>query len=490
MRTPYLLAAPAPRDWRRPGLVVAAVVAAAVAAAMVTSEPTLTFLLLFLVVGGAVALLAPLWMFIPIALASVILAAQLPAGLGAMSVSRIGMALAFLLLLRAAAESKPIKVPMEISIAIAVFAGSLVFSGLIAFALSPGWTNSLAVLAQLQGGDLLFNLQKQGMHMLAGVTVGLIAGGDARFRDSAFRGLAWVTLFAGLASALYWAWNSGWLPNAGPLESVFENARGGSESRSGFPFGTNPNNQAVLFAALAGFIGPTLLATRKRSDFWLAALMLTAAALAILSSQSRTGILTLVIVTVGVLAVSGESLRSRLPVLAAVTAMFALVISLSFLLPENRQFGETGTVESRIAIWEDLADDFSESPVIGQGFQFGVRATGGQSAHNEFLLRFVDGGIVGGLAFVITLAMFLRVGWALFREDIDRAVGVGMLTFLAALAAGMMALTSWTTGGPIMFISWMFFGMVGAIVAVRRSARSNGEPQPDATNRLRPLGSR
>lgn len=454
--------------------------AAALASAL---SPVAAGIVLASIVLGVLVLVVPLWTFIPGVLLAVIVAAQIEtqAGTGTLPLTYVGAVLAMLMVLRSVLARESLRIPLAVWLTTGIFAGSIILATLVAYMVSPGWPSGGGLATGAE--SLLDQLQKQLLYIAAGVTIGLIAGADEGGRLRTFRGIAWVTVIAGIGSALYWAWASEFIGIVGPLEPMFESTRlwmienSLPRLRSGFPFRDNPNTQAVLFAALAGLVTPVLVAARRRTDRVLAILTLASAAAGVLSTQSRTGIILLGIVALGIAVATSRSSRSRGIMVLSVIAVATAVIFIFVALPESRQFNDTGTFESRVVVWETLLGDLANSPIIGHGFRYGVIGTAGESSHSEYLSRFVEGGTIGGLVFLFTLGMFVRVGWLQYTAGLNRAAGVGMMTFMAVIGVGMAVLTSWTSGGPTMLLSWMFFGLFGAMSTVTPET-SPADPQP------------
>lgn len=107
------------------------------------------------------------------------------------------------------------------------------------------------------------------------------------------------------------------------------------------------------------------------------------------------------------------------------------------------------TIESRVALWGAAGVIFLNQPVLGAGFgeyRFAVQQyvpgiEDQLDAHNLYLQTLAETGVIGFVAFFVTMGLFLRRSYGLMKsaDPMWRMVGLGVFAALAAtLVHGMV----------------------------------------------------
>jgi O-antigen ligase len=227
---------------------------------------------------------------------------------------------------------------------------------------------------------------------------------------------------------------------------------------------------------MAVFAIPPLIESSRHNDRILAIVLLATTAGGVISTQSRTALLALAAGTVVYIVLTrGIPRRTRMLVIGAVAIVGIGAWTVYGLLPDNRSFGDARTLESRQEIWTDAFTVFAQSPLLGNGFQvstfgrFGAGNGNGQSVHNEYLGRLVDGGLVGFGLWLWVVGTFTIIAWGLWRSHGPRsAEGTSLLAFLCVLGLTMLTNAPWSSGSTPIFI-WLFLGMgTGSYIAETR----------------------
>jgi len=433
--------------------------------------------LLALLGAGAILFLAaaPLWVFAPLALLATVLSDVARVELGdapqaaLLGQGRLIALLGGVVLLRVVLMRERLLFPKAVIIPVVIYAASLVLSALVA-----------GVSGRLDLSDLI----RSASYMLA-FPIGYVVASRPHYRLIAMRVVAVLVVFGGAVGLLYWMWTVGVqqggaamgidrLPQG--LLAFFERIRVDSAAigldplRSRMPWvDHHPNRVAVIFVLLGAMTIPSLLHSRYRGDAVLGVLTTAAVTAGVLATQSRTGLIVLAVA----LAVYwiGWILRARLAgqlfgIAAAVAFIPMFMVMVTNLLPDARPLArDAENLQSREAIWGDALSQFVEAPILGQGLNYagGGEFVFGLSAHNEYLGKLVDGGLVGLLAFLVLLGAFLYVAWAISRRSgADGWIGLGALMYLAVLLVSMVVATTWRTSAPVI-ISWLYLGMLTAI---------------------------
>ena len=152
--------------------------------------------------------------------------------------------------------------------------------------------------------------------------------------------------------------------------------------------------------------------------------------------------------------------------------------------------GVTGTVQSRMEVWQRAIYMIQDFPYTGIGigtfekvanimypfFLLGPD-TKVTHAHNNLLEAGVDVGIPGLVAYVALLGCFAVAAWRAYHTLSDRA----LQALIAGLACGMLAhqvfgLTdAFLLGTKPGVVMWMFLGLVAALYVHQKNLRSEAE---------------
>ena len=183
-----------------------------------------------------------------------------------------------------------------------------------------------------------------------------------------------MTIGICIASLVYWGWTNNVVSVPTPVQAVFSHARDASDyspSRAVFPFADqSPNVSAVVFVVLGVFTAaPLLLNSRRHLGLGLAVVVF--AALAAVSTESRTGLIGIGVAVLAVALLSAGT-RQRLRIAVSGAVVIALILPLSSaVLPDDRHLSlQTGTFQSRQEIWDQALTAFNASPWVGHGFNY------------------------------------------------------------------------------------------------------------------------
>jgi O-antigen ligase len=255
-----------------------------------------------------------------------------------------------------------------------------------------------------------------------------------------------------------------------------------------------------------------LWAEHRRERFrWLAAALVIA--LGIISTQARGPLLTIVLATPVLLAITWRKARKsdlrttrRTIKWLLVTGLLMLVgiagLSTTLLSGSWERYQEfvasanepQGTIALRLTLWKMALDAFVDNPVTGIGagnfrvvheLYYQVRLSElhrfvkGFSAHNVILHYLAETGLVGTLALLSLAFAGWRSAWRNFRagrtrsdNQTDTALFIGMFVFVVSLF--YMRAWTWGQGGYIM-------ALLFALVAARADTR----PGPGAQQNCR-----
>ena len=421
---------------------------------------------------------APAWMLVVIvisvlATADVVRSELLAAGVprttaGMLGLGRVSLGLAMLAIARMVLRRDMPRVPTGVLIALAVYILAMVLQAQVSM------VRGTAV------PTILSDIQREISYM-GGFLIGLIAVQSSTSRIRLYRAFAIVAIACSIGSILYWAWATGVIGPPPILGEVFEHTRtrviadGFDRERAKFPFVyMHPNSSGFVFVIMAVFAIPPLLQSVTRGDRLVAIALLAATVGGVLSTQSRTALLALAAGTLAyVVLTRGIPTRTRAFIIGAVAVIGIGTWALyGVLLPEDRAFTDVGTLESRQVIWEEAFALFAQAPLLGNGFQvstfglFGASDGGGQSVHNEYLGRLVDGGLVGFAMWMFVVGTFAAIAFSLWRGHGTRsAEGTSLLAFLVVLGLTMLTNAPWSGGTSPIFI-WLFLGMgTGSYIA-------------------------
>jgi len=123
----------------------------------------------------------------------------------------------------------------------------------------------------------------------------------------------------------------------------------------------------------------------------------------------------------------------------------------------------------RIGYWEKVAPFFWENPVSGVGLDATkTRTIEEKDPHNSFLQAFVEGGLLGGMGFLLVLGFATYAGWKTWKKARDnvldrqmRLVSVGAIAALLSVAAQLI-----TENVLLNTIVWWYLNIAFAHLAV------------------------
>ena len=386
-------------------------------------------------------------------------------GLGRLSLALAGLALARILLRR----DVP-RIPVSVVAALGIYLVSVLFEAQV-------------LLLRGSAYPMLLGEVQRDASYLGAFLVGAIAVQSADHRLPLYRALAFIAIACCCASLAYWGWATE-VTGAPPLlDDVFEHTRervvrqGFAVDRAKFPFVLlHPNGAGFVFVSMAAFAIPPLVGSQLHRDRWLAALVGAATLGGVLSTQSRTALIAFGVGALAyVLLARGIERSTRARIFGVVFALAAAAWIVYGLMPDDRSLTDVSTLESRQAIWQDAVTAFAASPLVGHGAevsssdQFGADDGSGQSVHNEYLGRLVDGGLLGFALWLWVLGTFTAIAAALWQATGQRsAEGVSALAFLAVLGVTMLTNAPWSGGMSVVFI-WLLFGATaGSYIAALR----------------------
>lgn len=381
-------------------------------------------------------------------------------GIGGSGQARLVVAVLVLALVRGLLAKPRLAVPGAFPFTIATAVGLTLATAVVALTRPAGEVGTTSELVR----DLSFPFA---------AIVGLLGGVHARASGRTLaipRTVAVITILASLASVDYWVWTKhGPLPISSNLFSYVQGATG-FIGRSVFPFVTDaPNVQAAMFMMLAAFAAPPLLLAARRRDRVLALMLLVTALAAMLSTESRTGLVAALAGSVMYVGLVKRAGARRLPVVITLLVVAAIGGYVVSTFPSERLTGDT--LQARVLIWQQAAKSIAGSPIIGHGYLYSsagnfeeVALTGGavshtQSTHDDLLSVLVDGGIVGATVFVTILVLMLRCGLRALRDRRSIPVGIGYCCMLAVLVASGIDNTM-SQSAAVETIEWMTFGIV------------------------------
>ena len=458
-----------------------ALLGAAVAAGIVVAVAPSWLWLLLGVLATVALLLAPPWWYLSGVLvggvATSLLKVLVPGATGLIGQGRAVVLLAGLVLLQVVLRRIDFRVPRATVIAAGLYAASVLLAALVG-------------LSRGGAGTTLSDVQRELSQTVAPLLIALVALHSPRDRPRAFRAFGIAAVCIAMLGITYWAWHSALLTDLpGGVNTIFENAssvadeRRQATDRVGFPFvDTDPNSAAAILTMIAAVGVAPLLATGRWVDRVLGVTLLVAMAAAVLMTQSRMGVVLLLVLCAGYAALTPLSARRRAAVaLAAFTAGITMLTIVFTLFPDDRQIStEDENLQSRLGIYERVLADLSASPLFGHGLRYGAQPRYSTlSTHNEYLERLVDGGFVGGFAFLVVLGTFVVIAVST-RTDrpVESAIRTGALTAAAVLMVSMTAVASWTAVPFLQVLSWLSFGAISATYASRQGPSIALQPTP------------
>ena len=161
--------------------------------------------------------------------------------------------------------------------------------------------------------------------------------------------------------------------------------------------------------------------------------------------------------------------RKLLILLALFLIFWRALVPISVVERVDMTHQEDGELEDsaaiRIGLWQAATRMFTESPLIGRGFntfQYTFKGEVWKDTHNYYLKVLVELGILGLISFIMFLIAAFKVGWKLYSEAPDGIFkGLGLGFFLCVLS---VAITNFF-GDRWTFLSlgsyfWIFLGLV------------------------------
>ena len=146
----------------------------------------------------------------------------------------------------------------------------------------------------------------------------------------------------------------------------------------------------------------------------------------------------------------------------------------------------------RIGYWGKVAPFFWDNPVSGIGIDATkTRTIEAKDPHNSFLQAFVEGGLLGGLAFVALLGVASYAGWKTWQKArhgvLDRQttfISVGAIAALLSVAAQLI-----TENVLLNTIVWWYLNIAFAHLAVLTWGGNKITPAPEPNYNLPQLTS-
>ena len=114
---------------------------------------------------------------------------------------------------------------------------------------------------------------------------------------------------------------------------------------------------------------------------------------------------------------AGELLRKQNNSISINIALFCLILIIAFFefervieLINDFFYGDTNG-ENRLVIWSNAVQAWQHSPIfgLGPGSYSGTQVFGGFEAHNTYLQILTQGGIVGGIAYLLLVSKMVKV---------------------------------------------------------------------------------
>jgi len=293
-----------------------------------------------------------------------------------------------------------------------------------------------------------------------------------------------VLLFESLV--IICVWLTGQDITLGPISTVVHGDYG---SRVGGNFGS-PNAAAAYLSMMLAVAASLFFTPLQKFHKWLAAFAVGFGGIALVSTGSRGGWISL---GIGLLVVSilawrhGRwSFKVFIPAIA-LTALLALVGHQAITARVLDDDG--GAAYSRIPLMKLAVRMIAENPLLGVGAnnfaavlnEFVAPEFEGEwlsTVHNEFLKVWSETGIIGLVAFVVFLVATLRSAWACTRsrDPLIGALGYGLTA--AVLARTLHMTVELLVSRPSVQLLFFLAGLIKAIELLRRRvARSWSAPK-------------
>jgi len=444
-------------------------VGAIVCGIAVAWRPTLALAATVLAIGTVACVLVPIRHLPALMLAvTIIMPSLLVEGVGGSGQARAIDLILVLTLARLLLTRRRVVLPGIPLAAVGVAVGLLLMTDLVATTRPAGQVGTSSELVR----DLSFPLA---------AVIGVVGAATARRAGKQLtivRAFAGLGVLAALASISYWASMKLHVPP--PDRTLYSRVAATSTfgPRSIFPFVSDaPNVGAVVFVLLGALAAPPLLESGRR-DRWLALLLIASTFAAVLTTQSRTGLVVAGAAgAVYLVLVRGGRRWVVLMCLIALAGASAYVYST---LPAQRR--STATLDARLAIWSQAAGSFLHDPVLGHGYGYSIAgnfvegptqglATQVQSTHSDILSALVDGGMVGGASFIGILILMFTVGRRSLSDPASRPVGIGYLCMLTVFVIGGLGNTL-TQSAAAATVEWLSFGVVAGLCLAPGTSRS------------------
>ncbi|MEA2124005.1 MAG: O-Antigen ligase [Solirubrobacteraceae bacterium] len=327
----------------------------------------------------------------------------------------------------------------------------------------------------------LDDLSRDALFPLAALTGALSTTmGGAR----AYHWLGWVAFAVFAASIVYWASVAHGFGGSA-LDGFFAPVRSLHDyhDRTAFPFANDsPNGSATSYVLLMALICPVLWTWAQHRV--LGAAIAVLGVVAVLTTQSRTGLLALAAAIAAIIVMTRPP-NQRLPAVALAVVVVGGFLALSpRVLPTQRQLSaDAPTLLARKSLWTTAVQAFGEAPLLGHGHRFAVTerfvepaAISNRPANattparqsiagtqSEYLAQLVDGGVLGGIALGAVGGLMCFAAYRLKGRE-RAAFRVAMYAVVAAAAVAMIS-TQITLAPATQSIVWLAFGMTAGLWA-------------------------
>ena len=286
------------------------------------------------------------------------------------------------------------------------------------------------------------------------------------------------------------------LPFLEPVQIVETETRGGRFRAFG-----SAQHPIALGAALAMLfpLAVYLAIGLKRRRWWIAAGLLAIGALA---PVSRTAVLMAVTTLVVFLWLRPQQTRRAWPILLPAVIAVHLILPSTIGSLRASFFPEGGLIanqsqsvgsrgQGRIADLSPALSEYSERPILGQGF--GTRVVDGEEPNaqildNQWLKSLLETGAIGAFAILwLFLRAIRRLGQRAKRDDDPRSgwLCVALAASITAFAVGMLTFDAFAFI-QVTFLLFILLGFAGGLILEPQrigDARSQAAPNPHARAR-------
>jgi O-antigen ligase len=259
--------------------------------------------------------------------------------------------------------------------------------------------------------------------------------------------------------------------------------------------GANQNDAAItgaLLVPVAVYLASRQ--TRKRGFVtWMYWAFVPAALVAVLLTGSRTGLITLAVAIVLLVAtLLRAGWKAKVMLVATILLGAFLVVKLvpSYLIERVTEGAQARTLGARQEYWQAGLRQWVRSPLLGYGsgtFRYAVFGPlGGNVAHNIAITHLVEVGFVGFMLYAMAVLSVARSVWRMPAKDRPY--------WAACLAVGLVSATVTQTGGKL---TYFLFGSLTAMSVAYQASRAKfarlprgaGIPLPPRILRRPNLGS-